>query len=164
MTLEINNEKVSERFVDTGTKVYDLGDEFLVACPKCSGRGLITYLDERPTRASERFFAPRRFVCHNCMNRAEWLGKQISVGGPMDWYFRFPLWLQTPCCGETLWAYNLEHLEMLRSYVNATLRERTKKGRNSFLSKLPKWIGAAKNRKEILKALDKLRAKADEQF
>jgi hypothetical protein len=159
----MNDQEVCERFVDTGTKVYDLGDEFLVVCPKCSGRGLVTYLDELPTRASERFFAPRRFVCHECMHRAKWRAKQISVGGPLDWYFGFPLWLQIPCCGEILWANNIEHIEILRSYVNATLRERTKKGRNSFLSKLPKWIGAAKNRKEIVKALDRLRAKADEQ-
>ena len=28
----------------------------------------------------------------------------VAVGGPVDWYFHLPLWLQTPCCGEILWA------------------------------------------------------------
>jgi hypothetical protein len=67
------------------------------------------------------------------------------------------LWLQISCCHETLWAYNFKHLEIIEQYVSAKLRERTRKGRNSFLSKLPDWLKSAKNRDEILKAIGKLR-------
>lgn len=48
---------------------------------------------------------------------------------------------------------------MLEGYVGAKLRERTNKGRSSFLSKLPKWIKSAKNREEILKGIAKLKEK-----
>jgi len=105
------------------------------------------------------FFAPRRLICLNCLHRDFWKGTQITTGASVDWYFRLPLWLQISCCGETLWAYNQKHLEMLENYVAAKLRERTVKGRNSFLSKLPKWIKSAKNRDEILKGIVKLKKK-----
>ena len=51
----------------------------------------------------------------------------VAVGGPVDWYFHLPLWLQAPCCGETLWAYNAAHLDFLfENYVRATLREHSR--------------------------------------
>lgn len=152
------------RFLDTGAKIYDLSDEFLVVCPKCSGRGVVTPVASDKSKISDQLFLPRRFVCMNCMHRADWAGKQIQIGAATDWYFKFPLWLKVPCCGETLWAYNSIHLETLEKYVSATLRERTKKGRNSFLSKLPKWIGLAKNRDEILRAIDKMKERLNERI
>lgn len=157
----------SERFLDTGTRIYEFYEEFLVVCPKCGGRAKVV-IDEAefallPTRKSEKyrnqFYAPRRLICLNCLHRDLWKGNQILTGGNVDWYFQLPLWLQISCCGEVLWAYNRSHLEMLENYVGAKLRERTVKGRNSFLSKLPKWIKSAKNRDEILKAIGKLKGK-----
>ena len=157
----------NERFLDTGTKIYDFYEEFLVICPKC-GKMAKVVIDEAefaklPTRKllkfRNQFFAPRRLVCLNCLHRDQWKGTQILTGASVDWYFRLPLWLQISCCGEVLWAYNEKHLEMLENYVAAKLRERTVKGRSSFLSKLPKWIKSAKNRDEILKAIEKLRGK-----
>lgn len=157
----------NERFLDTGTRIYDFYDEFLVVCPKCSGMAKVvidqTEFEKLPTRKLQKFrnnfFAPRRLVCLECLHRDTWRGTQILTGGSVDWYFRLPLWLEISCGGETLWAYNQKHLEMLESYVGAKLRERTVKGRNSFLSKLPKWIKSAKNRDEILKAIARLKGK-----
>ena len=40
-----------------------------------------------------------------------------------DPFFRRPLWLQTRCVGQILWAYNEEHVNELSAYVGATLRE-----------------------------------------
>jgi hypothetical protein len=157
----------TERFLDCGTKIYDFYEEFLVVCPKCASMAKVV-IDEAefaklPTRRllkfRNNFFAPRRLICLNCLHRDFWKGTQITTGASVDWYFRLPLWLQISCCGETLWAYNQKHLEMLENYVAAKLRERTVKGRNSFLSKLPKWIKAAKNRDEILKGIVKLKKK-----
>jgi len=157
----------TERFLDCGTKVYDFYEEFLVVCPKCASMAKVV-IDEAefaklPTRRllkfRNNFFAPRRLICLNCLHRDFWKGTQITTGASVDWYFRLPLWLQISCCGETLWAYNQKHLEMLENYVAAKLRERTVKGRNSFLSKLPKWIKSAKNRDEILKGIVKLKKK-----
>ncbi len=157
----------NERFLDTGTRIYEFYDEFLVVCPKCGKLAKViideTEFEKLSKRKTEKFrnqyFAPRRLVCLSCLHRDFWKGNQIGVGGNVDWYFRLPLWLQISACGETLWAYNLKHLEMLENYVSAKLRERTSKGRSSFLSKLPKWIKSAKNREEILKAIGKLKEK-----
>ena len=157
----------NERFLDTGTKIYDFYEEFLVVCPKCAKRAKVV-IDEAefarlPARKllkyRNRFFAPRRLFCLSCPHRDAWHGTQIVTGGNVDWYFRLPLWLEISCGGETLWAYNEKHLAMLESYVAAKLRERTVKGRNSFFSKLPKWVKAAKNREKILKAIAVLKKK-----
>jgi hypothetical protein len=127
---------MSERFLDTGDLIYELDDEFLVVCPKCSRKAKVLASEIASEKINNKLF------------------------GGFDWYFRLPLWLEISCCGETLWAYNLRHLEILEDYVSAKLRERTKKGRNSFLSKLPNWIKSAKNRREVLKAIGKLKEKS----
>lgn len=74
-----------------------------------------------------------------------------------DPVFGLPLWFQAPFRGETLWAYNLEHLAFLHDYVAAGLRERAP-GRNASLaSRLPAWIKAAGNREALLAAIERLR-------
>lgn len=56
-----------------------------------------------------------------------------------------------------IYLHNLEHLQELKSYVQAGLRERTQNtGNSSYYSRLPAWIKSARNRKEILKALLRL--------
>jgi hypothetical protein len=49
------------------------------------------------------------------------------VTGPdalVDNCFGLPLWLQTPCIGRTLWAFNARHLAYLKQFLQAELRER----------------------------------------
>jgi hypothetical protein len=81
-----------------------------------------------------------------------------------DDYFELPLWLQTPCCGEVLWAYNERHISFLEDFVGARLRERVRDGKygwsnRSLASRLPAWIKSAKNRDEVMKGLSRLRAR-----
>lgn len=61
-----------------------------------------------------------------------------------------------------VWAYNLEHLDLLRRFVAAWLRERPpwyEHGRKmTYIGRLPAWIKRAKNRDEVLRAIDGLRA------
>jgi hypothetical protein len=91
------------------------------------------------------------------------LARSVLAGPSQDPHFGLPLWLQTPCCGDTLWAYNLAHLEFLDSLVGAELRGRGALGgrsgwRNgSLASRLPRWLKAAKNRDEVLRGIAKLR-------
>ncbi|MEZ5427849.1 MAG: hypothetical protein R2747_16385 [Pyrinomonadaceae bacterium] len=148
-----------ERFLDEGVRIYEFYDEFLVVCPKCGALARVVPVEIDWEKFNDKLFAPRRLICSKCVCRKNWNGRQISVGGNFDWYFRLPLWLAVPCGGETLWAYNREHLELIEDYVSAKLRERTKKGGNSFLSRLPKWIKAAKNRDQVLKAIGRLKGK-----
>jgi hypothetical protein len=80
------------------------------------------------------------------------------VGAPevaTDFYFHLPLWLQTTCCNENLWALNPRHLDYLESYVSAELREGH--GHGTMASKLPRWVMSAKNREEVLRCISKLR-------
>jgi len=67
--------------------------------------------------------------------------------------------LQTPCCGQMLWAWNTEHVLWMQKYVRAKLRTRRWIGgwrNNSLQSRLPRWITSAKNREAVLNGLDKL--------
>lgn len=76
---------------------------------------------------------------------------------PHDPFFGIPLWLQVPCCGEILWAYNSAHLDFLEGYVGAALRERVPRKNSSHVSRMPLWIKRAGNREAILAGLGKLR-------
>jgi hypothetical protein len=81
----------------------------------------------------------------------------VAVGGPVDWYFHLPLWLQLPFGGHTLWAYNLRHLEFLHDFIAAGLRQhrRAPAGwRNQALAnRLPRWMTSTKHRAEVLRGL-----------
>jgi hypothetical protein len=61
-----------------------------------------------------------------------------------------------------LWAYNLQHLDLIRRFVAADLRERAPwydHGRKmTLVARLPAWMKSAKNRDEVLRAVDRLRA------
>jgi hypothetical protein len=111
------------------------------------------------------WFAPRRFSCKACGSSKNWSGREIArvwYGEPVDAYFHYPLWLQMPCCGQTLWAYNLRHLNFIEAFVRAELRERVPDeqygwSNRSLFSRLPKWIQSHKNREAILKAISKIR-------
>ena len=81
-----------------------------------------------------------------------------------DWLpFGARLWLETECCGgKRLWALNERHLDYLADYVSETQRERefpSPPGDRQLAYKLPKWMKLAKNREEILRAVDRLRTK-----
>jgi hypothetical protein len=87
------------------------------------------------------------------------------MGGPEDPFFGLPLFLQAPCRGEVLWAFNARHLEALGAIVGAAVRERARAalargegvGSHSMLSRLPRWMKAAGNRRAVLDGLEKLR-------
>ena len=66
------------------------------------------------------------------------------------------LWLQTPCEGRVLWAYDAAHLDFLERYVTAGLREQAP-GNASLASRLPAWIKSRKNRGAVARGLQRLR-------
>lgn len=140
-------------------------DEILLVCPRCAGPAVSKRLD--PTARDT--LAPRRLVCRRCGHLQE--SRPPAVAGLArvghDDYFRLPLWLATPCCGELLWAFNARHLAALEAYALAALRERRRDpahgwSNQSFASRLPAWIKAAKNRADVGKGLARLRARLAE--
>lgn len=147
------------RFLDTRETLYHFSDEYLVACPQCNACARVLPLHND----RQNFLDPRRVTCQSCSYSKDWQGKSISIGTEFDSYFRLPLWLQIPVENQILWAYNLRHLELIESFVRATLRQRRTDlygCRNaSIISRLPSWVKAAKNRRHILKAIDRMRQK-----
>jgi len=106
----------------------------------------------------------RRWTGITCSSCNQTTKVQISwhvdrVGHPVDPAFGFPLWLQSPCCGEIFWAYNASHLKSLHDYVAAGLRERTGVMQWSMFSRLPKWMSARKNREAVLDCIKQIEAK-----
>jgi hypothetical protein len=73
----------------------------------------------------------------------------------VDPFFGLPLARQTPCRGHVLWAYNVEHLELLRRFVAATIRERhaVDDAPASLVEQLPAWMKAAESRAAVLAAI-----------
>jgi hypothetical protein len=157
--------KDEQRFLDSGQTVYGLQSEILVACPKCQSCARILTVDSENTD----LFSPRRLTCFHCGHSRKWEQKLIQfqwyIAPVVDGYFREPLWLQTSCGNEILWAFNLKHLELIENYVTAKLRERWKTEdygwqNKTLVSRLPKWISSAKNRDIVLKSIQKLKDKS----
>lgn len=147
-------------FVDGKERVFDYITEMWVKCPKCGNCAIIRNKDSENTKQ----FADRRLACTTCPHVEDWSESSMAFpwySTPADPCFGYPLWLQTSCCGDTLWAYNPSHLEFLRRFVSATQRSRTKDSEygwsnKSLASRLPKWIQLAKNREAILKSIGRL--------
>lgn len=152
---------MTHRSQDFGQTIYDFGDEFLVRCPRCGQCARVMPVVAPPSEALpfDQLFVPRRCVCPHCGYIQEWQKTSgLVVGGAIDWYFRLPLWLQTPCCGHILWAHNARHLAFLESYVRATLRERlpTTHTNRSLASRLPSWMKSGRSRDDVLAGIARL--------
>ncbi|MGA4989461.1 hypothetical protein [Nonomuraea bangladeshensis] len=137
-----------DRFRDRRERkyAYDFIDEVLVRCPRCDGCALVL---------------ARRLCCGECGYVDDEPGGSAVVGGPVDPFFRRPVWLQASCRGHVLWAYNVRHLDLLESYVAAKLRERgdvVAGAPASLVERLPTWLKTAKNRAEVLRTIARLRA------
>lgn len=151
--------------------IHDFTDEFLVVCPRCGQKAVVKPATE---------VLPPRFTCLNCGSVRQWTSDkkgvlfskqsgtwpegQYALGDAADPYFHLSLWLQTSCCGHTLWAFNLRHLQYLRDFVAAKDRHtpprETKDPLNSLLtSRLPKWMQLARNRDAVLHGIEVLEAK-----
>ena len=70
----------------------------------------------------------------------------------IDPHLGLPLWLQTSVQQNLLWAYNHDHLQHMKAFVSAKLRDST----SSYARKLPEFITSAKNRTKVMKAIEKL--------
>jgi hypothetical protein len=162
--IEMIDVKDKQRFSDSGQTVYGFQREILVACPKCQSCARVSTIELEDVD----LFSPRRLSCFHCGYSRKWNQKLINfqwyAKPTVDGFFGEPLWLQVSCGNEVLWAFNLEHLELIENYVSAKLRERRKSEdygwqNKSLVSRLPKWISAAKNRDVVLKAIQKLKDK-----
>lgn len=82
-----------------------------------------------------------------------------DYGYATDPHYGLPLWLQGDIKGDIFWAYNYEHLNYIKRYVAAKIRERASPGYMSLIARLPDFIKSAKNREKLLKLIEKLELK-----
>lgn len=107
--------------------------------------------------------------CDNCGDTCEYdaqiTHERLHNGHVVDPHFGLPLWLQLPWRDELFWAYNYEHLHILREYIAAKHRERginprnTIKKNSAMLSRLPEFMTKAANRADMLRLIDFLERK-----
>ncbi|MFI9722472.1 hypothetical protein ACIHFE_22905 [Streptomyces sp. NPDC052396] len=145
------------RFRDPQVTRFGFQAPVLVRCPRCEGMARVAGLG-----------GVRRLSCVGCGLSRAWTRRiarfRWGTAEPMtDPFFDLPLWLQTRTRHGWLWAFNEEHLTLLHDYVRASLREGPPLGdlgrRNGTLvSRLPRWIKEGKNREEMLRAIERIRA------
>jgi len=125
-------------------------------CPHCGFKWLKKEMQRR--RLNNRATKWASVACPSCAKVTKILMQwtQQRFGSPIDPVVGLPLWLQVSCCGETLWAYNGEHLSKLRAYLEPGLRERTGNKHWSMFSRLPRWMTAGKNRKAVRSSINRL--------
>lgn len=156
------------RFRDYTTYLSQFEQEIWVVCPRCKGPVLSHCLQQNLTW---------RIACSHCSyirtaSRSSkqqpmpwwtnnWWTEYRKYNGAVDPIFGLPLWLQVPCCGHILWAYNEPHLNFLETYVRAELRERqgTKGNHHGIAVRLPRWMKLSQHRIPILKEIQYLRNK-----
>jgi len=156
---------MTKRFTDGRENQFSITlptneDPILIACPKCKKMAKVL---PNPAQPEDPYSA--KAICVNCgfSKIAAKNTKHFHWGeeNPKDGYFDFPIWMVIACCGHSLWAYNGRHLDFLDKYVQAELREKPKDGlgiaNSSLSSRLPKWMKAKSNRKQIIVGLEKLR-------
>ncbi|PUB09449.1 hypothetical protein [Paenisporosarcina sp. OV554] len=164
---------MKKQFNNQKRMLESFGDQFLVICPNCSKQAKVLSLGEHQPYQID---VTKRFTCLQCGLTKDIVPKKnnfnqnkisyektfkdgfINIGGAFDWYFGYPLLLQIPFREHTFWAYNLKHLQYLKSYIEAELRE-NHPYYLSVESRLPLWMKSAKNRDLILKAIIKLELK-----
>jgi len=132
---------VDGRFAPDCCGVWTFQDECWVVCPKCGGAAVE---------------ADKVVHCTKCLYRAEYDGNSSTWERACSPWFLLPLLLTVSTSLGDVWAYNSRHLEQLRAYVAATLRDERNNVGRSWSSRLPAWMKAAKNRDTVLKALDRL--------
>jgi hypothetical protein len=158
-----------KRYIDQREHRYTISvptvnDPTLIVCPKCTKKARVVLSDAQPDLGHTV-----KAVCANCGFANE---KTITERAfywheeePSDSYFDYRLWLNISCCGHSLWAFNLRHLNLLEEFVSAELRENPKDNlgyaNSSITSRLPKWIKSSKNRKQVLTCIQKLKQLAN---
>jgi hypothetical protein len=110
------------------------------------------------SKPTKELYRNKSLKCEACHKEKEYEMFWAPYKGnlPSDPFFGYDLWLQTNVKGNVLWGYNKEHLEYIKFYIEASLREDNSRHKYSLIANLPKWMTIAKNRDNIVKKIDKL--------
>ncbi|MFJ2774716.1 hypothetical protein [Streptomyces sp. NPDC087300] len=159
------------RFRDPRSTEYDYISFIIVRCSGCAKAARVVPAPEDSDSAERTLFTPRRLVCRGCGLSRVWDGRLVTLSRgttqpATDPYFGMPLWLQVETRHGWLWAYNLEHLDLIRCFVQAPLRERgpwyDAGLKMTLVARLPAWIKRSKSRDEVLRAVSRIRSSLGE--
>ncbi|WP_053001354.1 MULTISPECIES: hypothetical protein [unclassified Exiguobacterium] len=135
---------MTHRFLVESRDIYSFMNPMLVICPRCGGQADVWEKNDEV-----------RLSCLHCSHLQTKESGAKYIGEAIDVHYSLPLFLQTGCCGDVLWTYNREHLNYIKDYIEAKIR--TSEGTNrSFESRLPAWMKSKQNRKDVLRAIEKL--------
>ncbi|MEU3189110.1 hypothetical protein ABZ686_00360 [Streptomyces sp. NPDC006992] len=157
----------SSRFRDPSSTEYDFISSITVRCPNCEKAARVVPAPEDSEPIGRMLFRPQRLICGSCGLSRVWSGRHATLSHgtaqpATDPYFGVPLWLQIETRHGWLWAYNLEHLDLIHRFVQASLRERAPwydTGQTmTLVARLPVWIKRAKNRDEVVRAVSRIHA------
>lgn len=147
---------MSTRFTDQNKVLSDFQSEVWVVCFSCTKKA-IAKVDYESKKAY--------LICNNCGANKQCTTETTTFGIKGNWkmaahqYFGAELWLQHPFKNDVFLAFNGEHLNYLEQYIAADLREHKDRTHFTLLEKLPKFYHEAKNRKNLLSIIQKLRKK-----
>ncbi|MFD8012639.1 hypothetical protein [Streptomyces sp. NPDC058955] len=155
------------RFRDPRRNTTDFLHSIMVRCPACTRSARVVPAPDADTGpgGGRTLFAPRRLVCRHCGLSRSWSDRVVAFSRGRDEpatdpYFGAPLALQTETRHGRLWAYDLEHLDLIRRFVRASLRERAPwydtGQKMTLVARLPAWITRARNREEVLRAIARI--------
>jgi Zn ribbon nucleic-acid-binding protein len=152
----------------------DFSDEVNIICPKCAGKALVKGSGLYHENAEALTYC----VCIHCGYNQKYQEKKADfirtnssgkvfghrvqlLSGEVDPFFHHPLWYSVSCLEGFIWAYNVEHLELIEAFIAATNRSRNglPYKNSSIAARLPKWMSAAKNRGTVLKCIRELKLK-----
>lgn len=132
-------------------------------CERC-GRPAVRGLRQVASRHAGRLTV--RSHCSGCGHVSVMPARPFRWAGydARDPYFDLPLFLTEPVGAKLLWAHNRAHLEMLAEWIGASLRERAIPSyHRTMMSRLPRWMKLASARPRLLRALEALRRRADQE-
>jgi hypothetical protein len=134
---------------------FSFPEEFSVVCPDCGGE----CIGSEVPNIKQTLLGPRRykpdglpgpFECKLCCPSCGFNARRF-INWPNDAYWKCDI------KGKTLWAWSLEHTNVLLNYIQSQHRNnRGYPGYCAALLHLPTHFELAKNRKVVVKSLRKL--------
>ncbi|UOQ51996.1 hypothetical protein [Hymenobacter cellulosivorans] len=128
-------------------------------CPECGYRVTSSQQKVKQKTSFVRLKCPACLQTSKFTPTYEDLAPVKTQSAETEPYFGTTLWLQTSFGADILWAYNYEHLQHLKEYIQAKLRQRQTLTYSPMVERLPSFIKSAKNRTALLASIEKLTLK-----
>lgn len=135
-------------------------------CFKCGGSIDLRFKTSSPGKIRHQVDENVIGTCSGCRAKADISARWVPFhrrGGTREPYFGTNLFLREDTSKGTVWAYNLQHLQLLAEQLVSKSGKRQKDAEaQAMLDNLPQWIKSAKNRKVVAGALSRIASTIDQ--